>query len=70
MIFRHVISVRSKAEVAEQTWELACSVTKQAAGSNFMSHAHRLWACSARKLAIISTMLNIVATVSITIRNW
>jgi len=62
--------VRNKAKVVEQMWELACSVTKQAAGSNFMSPVHRLWACSARKLAIILTMSNIVATVSIIIRNW
>lgn len=68
--FRHATSVRNKVEVAEQTWEPACSVTRRAAGSNFMSPAHRLWAYFARKLATILITSNIADTASIIIQNW
>lgn len=68
--FRRATSVRNKVEVAEQMWEPACSVTRQAAGSNFMSHVHRLWAYFVRKLAIILIMSNIADIASIIIQNW
>lgn len=50
--------------------ELVCSVIKQAAGSNFTLPALKLLVYSARKLATILTMLNIVDTVSTIIQNW
>lgn len=62
--------MKNKEEVVEQMWEPVCNATRLAAGSNFMLHALRLLACSAKRLATIWTMLNTVDIVSITTRNW
>lgn len=68
--FRHAIFVRNKVGVAEQMWEPACSVIRQAVDSNFMSPVHRLWAYFARKLAIILIMSSTVDIANIIIQNW